>query len=211
MSQRKAHTLVHMSSEVSNSRFLPEKAGKAYKMNIVVDIRRGDSCTIEFELQIGNPKILPAGFIDRYCKKSPRENMSLRLVMFLMHCHHLVFGGYAPKVTHICQFPYSYDDEVPEERKSGLSLKYLDDILLSEDVRTAFDVLRNASFYLWHCGGMGGCWSPYECYTLRFKNGKETENFPVLYFNRAWDRFVTTSVFEMLSEESDESRSTASS
>ena len=128
-----------MSSEVSNSRFLPEKAGKAYKMNIVVDIRRGDSCTIEFELQIGNPKILPAGFIDRYCKKSPRENMSLRLVMFLMHCHHLVFGGYAPKVTHICQFPYSYDDEVPEENNE-VSVKLVDYYSSIEDLQHGFVV-----------------------------------------------------------------------
>lgn len=186
-----------MSSQASDGRGLPQNARKAYNMNIVADIRQGESCTIEFGLQIGNPKLLPEGFMDRYCKKAPREKMSLRLVMFLVHCHHLVFGGYAPKVTHICQFPYSYDDEVPEERKS--SLKYLDDILLLEDVHKAFDVLRKAGFYLWHCGGMGGCWSPYECYTHRLENGKE--DFPVLYFNRAWDRFVTTSVFEMLREE----------
>ena len=180
-----------MSSQARDGRGLPQKARKAYTMNIIADIRQGDSCTIEFGLQIGNPKLLPEGFMARYCKKAPREKMSLRLVMFLVHCHHLVFGGYDPHVTHRCSFPYSCDEKS--------SLKYLSDILLLEDVHKAFDVLRKAGFYLWHCGGMGGCWSPYECYTHRLEN--EKEDFPVLYFNRAWDRFVTTSVFEMLREE----------
>lgn len=136
-----------MSSQARDGRGLPQNARKAYNMNIVADIRQGDSCTIEFGLQIGNPKLLPEGFMARYCKKAPREKMSLRLVMFLVHCHHLVFGGYDPKVTHRCSFPYSCDEKS--------SLKYLDDILLLEDVHKAFDVLRKAGFYLWHGGGDG--------------------------------------------------------
>ena len=153
---------------------------KKRNLNIIYDIR-GDKEKFEYFIYIGNKKKIPSSFIKKHCKRD-----------FFLHISSIIFAILNPLKFVRMNFlspGFKY-------YKCYLTYKYNPDFLCNssdQDTKEHYRFFRESGFYLnhelgWHFS------TPMEEYLQRLRDGNETEDFPVIIFDRNSPRFFLTTV-----------------